>query len=106
MWVNVVGLGERPSNQQAWRRRRGHQKVLWYPPAFHLFLSLPRRTHWCAPGVCLNKLAELLPEIVGGSADLNPSTLTYLTCSKDFQKNTPEGRNIRFGVREHGMAGT
>jgi transketolase len=56
-------------------------------------------------GVCLNKLAELLPEIVGGSADLNPSTLTYLTCSKDFQKATPEGRNIRFGVREHGMSG-
>lgn len=55
-------------------------------------------------GVCLNKLAELLPEIVGGSADLNPSTLTYLTCSKDFQKESPEGRNIRFGVREHGMA--
>jgi transketolase len=55
--------------------------------------------------VCLNKLAELLPEIVGGSADLNPSTLTYLTCSKDFQKATPEGRNIRFGVREHGMSG-
>jgi len=55
-------------------------------------------------GVCLNKLAELLPEIVGGSADLNPSTLTYMTCSKDFQKNSPEGRNIRFGVREHAMA--
>jgi len=55
-------------------------------------------------GICLNKLAELLPEVVGGSADLNPSTLTYLTCSKDFQKNSNEGRNIRFGVREHGMA--
>jgi transketolase len=55
-------------------------------------------------GICLNKLADLLPEIVGGSADLNPSTLTYLTSSKDFQKNSYEGRNIRFGVREHGMA--
>lgn len=55
-------------------------------------------------GTCLNRLAELLPELVGGSADLNPSTLTYLTSSKDFQKNSPEGRNVRFGVREHGMA--
>jgi transketolase len=55
-------------------------------------------------GICLNKLAEVLPEIVGGSADLNPSTLTYLQCSKDFQKGSYEGRNIRFGVREHAMA--
>lgn len=55
-------------------------------------------------GNCLNKLAEVLPEIIGGSADLNPSTFTYLHCSKDFQKESPEGRNIRFGVREHAMA--
>jgi transketolase len=52
----------------------------------------------------INALAKVLPELVGGSADLNPSTLTYLDCSKDFQLKTPEGRNIRFGVREHGMA--
>jgi len=35
---------------------------------------------------------------------LNPSTLTYLDCSVDFQAKTPQGRNLRFGVREHGMA--
>jgi len=51
----------------------------------------------------INALAKVVPEIIGGSADLNPSTLSYLDCSKDFQKNTPEGRNIRFGVREHAM---
>jgi len=52
----------------------------------------------------INALGKILPELVGGSADLNPSTLSYITASKDFQKETPEGRNIRFGVREHGMA--
>jgi len=52
----------------------------------------------------INNLAKVLPEIVGGSADLNPSTLSYLDISKDYQKATPEGRNIRFGVREHAMA--
>jgi transketolase len=46
----------------------------------------------------------VIPDLMGGSADLNPSTLSYLTCSKDFQKNSKEGRNIRFGVREHAMA--
>eukprot|EP01090_Pellita_catalonica_P019933 TRINITY_DN6921_c0_g1_i1.p1 TRINITY_DN6921_c0_g1~~TRINITY_DN6921_c0_g1_i1.p1 ORF type:complete len:678 (+),score=105.36 TRINITY_DN6921_c0_g1_i1:31-2064(+) len=45
-----------------------------------------------------------LPEFFGGSADLNPSTFTYLKSSVDFQKKTPEGRNVRFGVREHAMA--
>jgi len=54
--------------------------------------------------VVINALAKVLPEIVGGSADLNPSTLSYLDCSKDYQKHSPEGRNIRFGVREHAMA--
>jgi transketolase len=52
----------------------------------------------------INALGKATPELVGGSADLNPSTLSYLDMSKDFQKSTPEGRNIRFGVREHGMA--
>jgi len=52
----------------------------------------------------INNLAKVLPEMMGGSADLNPSTLSYMDCSKDFQKHSPDGRNIRFGVREHGMA--
>jgi transketolase len=54
--------------------------------------------------IVLNKLAEKIPEIVGGSADLTPSTLTFLKCSKDFQKNSYDGRHFRYGVREHGMA--
>jgi transketolase len=52
----------------------------------------------------LNALAGVLPELVGGSADLTGSNLTNLKCSGDFQKDTPAGRYIRFGVREHGMA--
>lgn len=53
---------------------------------------------------CINAVAEALPEMVGGSADLNPSCLTYLNCSTDYQRGAYEGRNIRFGVREHAMA--
>jgi len=51
----------------------------------------------------LNSVAPLLPELMGGSADLTPSNLTSLKCSGDFQKDTPKGRYLRFGVREHGM---
>ena len=48
--------------------------------------------------------APVLPELIGGSADLTPSNLTLPTGCGDFQKATPGGRYIRFGVREHGMA--
>lgn len=53
--------------------------------------------------ICLNKIAEVLPELVGGSADLTHSNLTELECSGNFQKGAYENRNIHFGVREHAM---
>ncbi|KAJ8534775.1 hypothetical protein K7X08_016503 [Anisodus acutangulus] len=51
----------------------------------------------------LNALAKVLPGFLGGSADLASSNMTLLKMFGDFQKNTPEERNLRFGVREHGM---
>ncbi|EMS77587.1 transketolase [Desulfotignum phosphitoxidans] len=56
-----------------------------------------------ASGKVLNAIAPNLPSLMGGSADLAPSNKTYLTCSGEFQKNDRNGRNIRFGVREHAM---
>lgn len=53
--------------------------------------------------ICLNKLAPVLPELIGGSADLTHSNLTELKGFGDFQKGSYQNRNIRFGVREHGM---
>jgi transketolase len=55
-------------------------------------------------GAVLNALALAMPELMGGSADLTPSNMTALKGIPDFQKATPGGRYIRFGVREHGMA--
>ncbi|NJK54560.1 MAG: transketolase [Pleurocapsa sp. SU_5_0] len=52
---------------------------------------------------CLNKLAPVLPELIGGSADLTHSNLTELKGFGDFQKGAYQNRNIHFGVREHGM---
>jgi len=52
----------------------------------------------------LNSLAGPLTELMGGSADLTGSNLTSLKCSGDFQKDTPHGRYVRFGVREHAMS--
>jgi transketolase len=56
-----------------------------------------------ASGKALNALAQRLPELIGGSADLAPSTKTIIAGSPAFQAGTPEGRNFHFGVREHGM---
>jgi transketolase len=58
-----------------------------------------------ASGKVLNALALKIPELMGGSADLAPSTLTLLQNGGDFQDETPAGRNMHFGVREHGMGG-
>ncbi|MGA2171767.1 MAG: transketolase [Sedimentisphaerales bacterium] len=56
-----------------------------------------------ASGKTLDALMPHLPFIMGGSADLTPSNNTRWKDAKDFQKNSRDGRYIRFGVREHGM---
>ncbi len=52
----------------------------------------------------LQSLAAALPMVIGGSADLYGSTLNYIAAEKDFEPSNRAGRNIRFGIREHGMA--
>jgi transketolase len=56
-----------------------------------------------ASGQVLNALAERIPTLMGGSADLAPSNKTLINSDHDFQKPGYNGRNIRFGVREHAM---
>jgi len=56
-----------------------------------------------ASGKTLNAFAKVIPELIGGSADLAPSNKTWLDGELDFQADTPEGRNFHFGVREHAM---
>jgi transketolase len=54
-------------------------------------------------GDVLNAIAPSIPYLVGGSADLAPSTKTYLKGFLDFEKGRYDGRNFHFGVREHAM---
>src|SRR3984893_4859652 len=51
----------------------------------------------------LQPIAQTMPLLTSGSADLHGSTLNYINAGGDFTRNTPEGRNIHFGIREHGM---
>ena len=54
-------------------------------------------------GKILNAIADTLPELIGGSADLAPSNKTALKNTGDFQKGSYAERNLHFGVREHAM---
>ncbi len=58
-----------------------------------------------ASGKVLNALADALPELMGGSADLAPSTKTWIETDTAFQAESARGRNLHFGVREHAMGG-
>ena len=51
----------------------------------------------------LQPLAQAIPLLISGSADLHGSTLNYIKDGGDFTRNSPSGRNIHFGIREHGM---
>jgi transketolase len=51
----------------------------------------------------LQPIAQAMPLLISGSADLHGSTLNYIKDGGDFTRNTPSGRNIHFGIREHGM---
>ena len=75
---------------------------------------LPDETFWniCdAPeatrnvsGKLINYVKDKIPNLFGGAADLAPSTKTYMKDLGDFSKETPEGSNLHFGVRELAMA--
>lgn len=56
-----------------------------------------------ASGAVLRKLADEIDYLLGGSADLAPSNKTYLDKYAEIQPGNYQGRNIRFGVREHAM---
>lgn len=58
-----------------------------------------------ASGKVLDYLAPLVPNFLGGSADLTPSNKTFPKSEKSYSPHQPDGRYIHYGVREHGMGG-
>ncbi len=56
-------------------------------------------------GMVINRIKDYVPGFIGGSADLAPSTKTYMKDEGDFSKGNYAGRNLHFGVRELAMAG-
>jgi len=69
-------------------------------PKFEAGSSIATRK---ASGKVLDALMPKLPLVMGGSADLTPSNNTRFADAKDFQKDSCDGRYIRYGIREHAM---
>ena len=74
--------------------------------------SLPTFTNYSekvatrsASGKVINAVANHLPTLIGGSADLEPSNNTYIKESVNFSAENRNGKNFHFGIREHGMGG-
>lgn len=84
------------------RRLDGHPPAGWSSvlPDFEKGGSLATRA---ASGQVLNALAAVLPEMVGGSADLGPSNKSEIIGGGSFNALNPGGRNLHFGVREQAM---
>jgi transketolase len=55
-------------------------------------------------GIMINRLAQIIPNLIGGSADLAPSNKTNMAGMGDFSAEDRSGKNLHFGVREHAMA--
>ena len=105
-WAEMFAGYERayPELAAEWKRRlAGELPAGWEAqvPAFEAEDG-PLATR-AASGKVMAALAPSLPELIGGSADLHPSTKTYLSAYPAVEKGRFEGRNLHFGIREHGM---
>ena len=99
----------------AWRKSDHERAALW--DAIQESRTIPndltRRLLDSAPtsdgatraqsGAVIQKAAELVPALIGGSADLEPSNKTWIKESPAIARGEFAGRNFHFGIREHGM---
>ena len=81
----------------------GNMPDLLNDEAFWAYADKPDATRNLS-GIMINRIKDLLPNFIGGSADLAPSNKTNMKDAGEFAKESYEGRNIHFGVRELAMA--
>lgn len=78
-------------------------KRLFDDPDFWAYEDKPQATRNVS-GIMINRLKKAIPSLIGGAADLAPSTKTYMADMGDFSRSNYAGRNLHFGVRELAMA--
>ena len=93
-----------PDLADSWKREMNHDLPKHMEDLLPVFPSDAKGPATrAASGKVLNALAPHIPNLIGGSADLAPSNKTLISGEADFLAGAYDGRNIRFGVREHGM---
>jgi transketolase len=90
---------------EEWRRDLAGELPIGWDADLPKWKAGEKEATRAAAGKVLNLLAERVPALLGGDADLSVSTSTKLKSEEDFDGQTGEGRNLHFGVREHAMAG-
>jgi transketolase len=89
--------------EQYLRRMRGELPQDWSQKLPNYPADAKGLSTRVASGKAINEIAAILPELIGGSADLAPSTNTWIQGETAFQANNHLGRNFHFGVRENAM---
>jgi len=92
-----------PELAAEWQRRLERRLPEGWTSSLPVFSDDAKIATRGASGTVLNAIAGKLPELVGGSADLAPSTKTLIADVGDVQAASPGNRNLRFGIREHAM---
>ena len=95
-----------PEMKELWDRHFNCDvaEALLNDESYWAFEDKPQATR-ALSGTMLNRLKDQIPGLMGGAADLAPSTKTYLNGEGDFCRDNYAGRNMHFGVRELAMAG-
>ena len=97
---------EYPEMEALWNQyfdgKEAVKKALWEDESFWAQTEKPEATRSLS-GKVINRLKDLMPNLMGGSADLAPSNKTYMNGEGDFSKENRAGRNMHFGVRELAM---
>ena len=96
---------EYPEMKELWDTYHSKDNVssLYDIEGFSRVTEKPEATR-SVSGKLINLIKDSVPNMFGGAADLAPSTKTYMNGEGDFSKETPEGKNLHFGVRELAMA--
>ena len=95
-----------PEKKALWDQIHDKQigKKLLDDPDFWACEDKPQATRSLS-GIMINRIKDKVPALIGGAAELAPSTKTYMSGEGDFSRKDYRGRNLHFGVRELAMTG-
>jgi len=94
-----------PDLAKEWKTWMAGELPAGWDAALPVFEAGAKEATRTAAGKAMNAIADTVPYLVGGDADLGTSTNTVLKKYSSFEAATGTGRNLHFGVREHAMAG-